>query len=205
MLLRRLLRSAFRTMKGFIPIRRADMRKLYVVLILLSGLAFAQVAEKKKPAAAASSTAVAVPGMPARVASAMNAIDAERIRTQVKFLSDDLLEGRGTGQRGGDVAARYLASQLELYGLKPGGDNGGYLQKVQFVGVATDPQATTFALVSANDGALMQLKFADDYVTTNASQTPTADIDAPIVFVGYGIDAPEYDWNDYKDADVRGK
>jgi Zn-dependent M28 family amino/carboxypeptidase len=194
-------------MNGFTPIRRADMRKLFVVLILLSGLAFAQAAEKKKPATAAtaSSTAVAVPGIPARVASAMNAIDAERIRTQVKFLSDDLLEGRGTGQRGGDVAARYLASQFELYGLKPAGDNGGYLQKVQFVGVATDPQATTFALVSANDGPPMQLKFADDYVTTNESQTPTADIDAPIVFVGYGIDAPEYGWNDYKDADVRGK
>lgn len=183
------------------------MRKLFLVLFLIPSLTLGALAQAPATSAAKktrSSDAITVPGMPPGVAAAMSAIDAERIRAQVKFLSDDLLEGRGTGQRGGDVAARYLAAEFELYGLKPAGDKGSYLQKVQFVGVATDPAATTFALVPES-GAAMPLKFADDFVTTNESQTPTADIDAPIVFVGYGIEAPEYGWNDYKDADVRGK
>src|SRR4051812_22922634 len=140
------------------------MRKLLLALtILLATVALAQSPTAKR--APANASIVAPPGMPAGVASAMNAIDSERIRAQVKFLSDDLLEGRGTGQRGGDVAARYLAAQFELYGLKPAADNGGYLQKVQFVGVATDPQATSFTLVSDKDGSPTPLTFADDYVT----------------------------------------
>ena len=67
-------------------------------------------------------------------------IDAERIRAHVKFLASDLLEGRGTGQRGGDIAAEYIATQFAQYGLKPAGDNGTYMQKVPLVGVTTMPQ-----------------------------------------------------------------
>ena len=70
-------------------------------------------------------------GLPADVAAAMHRIDAEHIREHVRFLSDDLLEGRGTGARGGDIAARYIATQFALDGLKPAGDDGGYLQKVE--------------------------------------------------------------------------
>src|SRR6267143_3563175 len=130
-------------------------------------------------------------------------IDPEKLRAHVKFLASDLLEGRGTGQRGGDIAAEYIATQFELYGLKPGAESGSYFQDVPMVGVKTLPD-TSFRLVSAN-GEAVALKNLDDFVTNNESQTESADIDAPIVFVGYGITAPEYNWDDYKGVDLKGK
>ncbi len=141
--------------------------------------------------------------LPANVAASMRGIDAERIRAHVRFLADDLLEGRGTGSRGGDIAAKYIATQFALDGLKPAGDNGSFLQKVEFTGVHTLP-ATSSSLQPAH-GSAMDLKLGDDYVTSNQTQTDSVDVDAPIVFVGYGIEAPEYHWNDYKGADVKGK
>jgi Zn-dependent M28 family amino/carboxypeptidase len=142
-------------------------------------------------------------GFPADVAAAMQGIDAERIRAHVRFLADDLLEGRGTGTRGGDIAANYIAAQFALYGLKPAGDGGTYLQRVAFTGVHTLPQSSV-ALVPAH-GDPMTLKLGEDYVTSNQTQTDAVDIDAPIVFVGYGIEAPEFRWDDYKGVDVKGK
>src|SRR5712672_4202567 len=130
-------------------------------------------------------------------------IDPEKIRAHVKFLASDLLEGRGTGQRGGDIVAEYIATQFELYGLKPGAEDGSYFQDVPMVGVKTLPD-TSFKLVPAN-GDAVALKNLDDFVTNNESQTETADFDAPIVFVGYGITAPEYRWDDYKGVDLKGK
>jgi Zn-dependent M28 family amino/carboxypeptidase len=142
-------------------------------------------------------------GLPANVAASMQTIDARRIAEHVRFLANDLLEGRGTGTRGGDIAANYIAAQFALDGLKPAGDNGSFLQKVEFVGVKTQP-ATTAALQPAN-GSAIALKLADDYVVGNQRQTDSADVDAPIVFVGYGIEAPEYKWDDFKGVDVKGK
>jgi Zn-dependent M28 family amino/carboxypeptidase len=133
----------------------------------------------------------------------METINPERIRAHVRFLSHDLLEGRGTGQRGGDIAAEYIATQFALYGLKPAGDNGTYMQKVPMVGITPLPD-TTYSLVPAG-GASMRLKVLDDFVAYDQTQQPQSDIDAPIVFVGYGIRAPEYNWDDYKDADTKGK
>jgi Zn-dependent M28 family amino/carboxypeptidase len=142
-------------------------------------------------------------GLPADAAAAMQSIDAERIRAHVKFLADDLLEGRGTGTRGGDIAANYIAAQFALYGLKPAGDSGTYLQKVDFTGVLTQP-SSSFALQPSH-GAPLDLKLGEDYVTGNQMQTDSVDIDAPVVFVGYGIEAPEYRWDDFKGVDVKGK
>jgi len=130
-------------------------------------------------------------------------VDAEKIRAHVKYLASDALEGRGTGQKGGDLAADYIAAQLKSYGLVPAGENGTYFQNVPMVGVKTLP-GTTFALVPVN-GAPLDLKELDDYVTTNELQTESVDIDAPIVFVGYGITAPEFQWDDYKGYDLKGK
>lgn len=135
--------------------------------------------------------------------AALQKIDPERIRAHVKFLSDDLLEGRGTGQRGGDIAAKYMATQFELYGLKPAGDNGTYMQKVHLVGITPDA-ATTFSLVPAQ-GPALPLKPLDQYVAYDQTQQPQSNVDAQIVYVGYGIDAPEYKWDDYKGVDVKGK
>src|SRR6266403_3566553 len=107
-------------------------------------------------------------------------MDPEKIRAHVKFLASDLLEGRGTGQRGGGAAAEYIAAQFALYGLKPGGDTGTYFQDVPMVGVKTLGE-TSFNFVSADRGT-WTLKNLDDYVTSNEIQKEKADIDAPIVF-----------------------
>jgi len=129
--------------------------------------------------------------------------DPEKIRVHVKYLASDELEGRGMNQKGGDMAADYIATQFKSYGLKPAGENGSYFQTVPMVGVKT-LAATTFTFVPAS-GTPLELKALDDYVTTNERQTETAVIDAPIVFVGYGISAPEYQWDDYKGYDLKGK
>jgi Zn-dependent M28 family amino/carboxypeptidase len=131
-------------------------------------------------------------------------LDKERIRAHVRFLAHDLLEGRGTGQRGGDLAAEYIATQFALDRLKPAGDGGTYFQNVPMVGVKTRTDATSFEFVG-EDGKKTSLKNLDDFVVNNESQAESADIDAPIVFVGYGISAPEYEWNDYKNLDLKGK
>jgi Zn-dependent M28 family amino/carboxypeptidase len=141
--------------------------------------------------------------LPGAAIAALQKIDPERIRAQVRFLSHDLLEGRGTGQRGGDIAAEYIATQFALDGLKPAGDNGSYMQKVPLVGVTTIA-GTTFSLVPAK-GATRNLQFLTDYVGYNENQQPVSDMDAEIVFVGYGIEAPQYSWDDYKGVDVKGK
>jgi Zn-dependent M28 family amino/carboxypeptidase len=130
-------------------------------------------------------------------------IDAQRIRQAVKYLSSDALEGRGTGQKGGDAAADYIAAQFKSYGLKRAGENGTYFQSVPLVGVKTLPE-TSFALVPSS-GEPVVLRNLDDYVTSNETQTEIANIDAPVVFVGYGITAPEEKWDDYKGYDLRGK
>jgi Zn-dependent M28 family amino/carboxypeptidase len=142
-------------------------------------------------------------GFAPEVAAAMGGINPERMRAHVQFLADDLLEGRGTGTRGGDIAARYIATLFALYGLKPAGDDGGYLQRVDFTGVQT-LDGTTASLAPAH-GSAADLTRGTDYVVGNQTQTDSVDIDAPIVFAGYGIDAPEYRWDDFKGVDVKGK
>jgi Zn-dependent M28 family amino/carboxypeptidase len=141
--------------------------------------------------------------LPPAAISAMQSIRPDNIETHVRFLSHDLLEGRGTGQRGGDIAAEYIAAQFALYGLKPAGDNGSYLQKVPMVGI-TPGDDTRFTLVPAHGSSLV-LKPLNDYVAYDQTQQPESTVDAEIVYVGYGIEAPEYNWDDYKGVDVKGK
>ncbi len=139
---------------------------------------------------------------PAAIA-AFQKIDAQRIRAHVRFLSHDLLEGRGTGQRGGDIAAEYIATQFALDGLKPAGDNGTYMQKVPMVGITLAPE-TTFSLVP-DKGSRRDLKFLSEYTAYDETQQVESNVNADIVYVGYGIQAPEYQWDDYKGVDVKGK
>jgi len=141
--------------------------------------------------------------MPSAAFAAMETIDPEHIRWHVRYLSHDLLEGRGTGQRGGDIAAEYMATQFAEYGLKPAGDAGSFVQRVPLVGITTLPE-TQFSLLP-KQGAAMKLKPLDEYVAYDQTQQAQTDVDAEIVYVGYGIEAPEYNWDDYKGADVRGK
>jgi Zn-dependent M28 family amino/carboxypeptidase len=141
--------------------------------------------------------------LPGTAFVALETITPEHIRWHVRYLSHDLLEGRGTGQRGGEIAAEYMATQFAEYGLKPAGDHGTYMQKVPLVGITTSPE-TQFSLVP-KQGETMNLKPLDEYVAYDQTQQATSDVDADIVFVGYGIEAPEYNWDDYKGQDVRGK
>src|ERR1700731_4808331 len=168
------------------------MRKsiIAVVILLVASGAFlvAQTQRQEKPATAAASAA---------------GIDAEKIRAHVKFLSSDLLEGRGMGQRGSDIAPEYIPPQFALDGLKAAGDQGSYVQEVPMVRITTLPDTT--ASLAPKNGEPLQLKNLDDFVIHNETQTDVADIDAPIVFVGYGITAPEYKWDDYKGVDLKGK
>jgi len=175
------------------------MRKstiLLVLVLLVSGV-WAQGPGQRARVQAASAR------LPGSAIAALQKIDPERIRAHVRFLADDLLEGRGTGQRGGDIAAEYIATQFALDGLKPAGDNGTYMQKIPMVGITPQPE-TKFSLVRW-DGSVIDLKPLDEYVAYDQTQQLQSDVDADIVFVGYGIEAPEYDWDDYKGVDVKGK
>ena len=166
-----------------------------VALTMLSA-----VARPQPPAPAAASAPAAIPQA---LKTAEASIDPEKIRAHVQFLADDLLEGRGPGLRGSELAAKYIATQFALDGLKPGGDNGTFFQQVRFVGMNAIPAKTHMEL-DAKSGPI-KLNYADDYTVSNRKLTPVADIDAPIVFVGYGVTAPEFGWNDFAGVDVKGK
>ena len=140
------------------------------------------------------------------VKTAEASIDAEKIRAHVRFLADDLLEGRYPGMRGGELAAKYIATEFALDGLLPAGDNGSYLQQIDFVGVKAVPAETSYRFVPLKGGgAPIKLTYADDYTVSDQTHQETETIDAPLVFVGYGVTAPEFGWDDYKGVDVKGK
>lgn len=142
--------------------------------------------------------------VPPAVKAAENSIDAERIRAHVRFLADDLLEGRAPGMRGSEIAAKYIATQFALAGLQPAGDNGTYLQEVKFVGIKADPAKTTYDLLFAK-GKAIKLRFGDDFTANTQTLAPKVDFTTPIVWVGYGVVAPEFGWDDYAGLDVKGK
>lgn len=129
-------------------------------------------------------------------------VSGDRIRAHTKFLASDLLEGRGVGVRGGDLATEYIATQFALAGAKPAGDNGTYFQRVPLVGSETKPASQLTATIA---GKPMTFRWSDEFVGTTRRQQPEVDFDAEAVFVGHGITAPEFDWDDYKGADVKGK
>src|ERR1035438_4224624 len=129
-------------------------------------------------------------------------ISAERIREHTRFLSSDLLEGRGVGVRGGEIAAEYIATQLALAGAKPAGDHGTYYQKVPLVGIETEPGATLGATVP---GKGLDLRWGAYFVGVSETQRPDTRFEGEAVFVGHGITAPEFHWDDYKGLDVTGK
>ncbi len=132
----------------------------------------------------------------------MNLIEGAKIRPHVKFLSSDLLEGRGVGLRGGQLAAAYIASQFEAAGLKPGAADGSYLQPVPLRSVEVAPSSQ---LSASAGGKPVTFRWLDDFVGTSHTQEPAAAIEAEAVFAGHGITAPEFKWEDYKGVDVRGK
>ncbi|HVF56123.1 MAG TPA: M28 family metallopeptidase [Pyrinomonadaceae bacterium] len=128
-------------------------------------------------------------------------ITADDILRHTKTLSSDEYEGRGPGTRGEELSVKYITEQFQRIGLKPGNPDGTYTQKVPLMGMRAEPRMT----ISAGDKQL-DLKFPDDYVAVSRRFTPEVKVEnSDLVFVGYGVVAPEYNWDDYKGVDVRGK
>jgi Zn-dependent M28 family amino/carboxypeptidase len=123
------------------------------------------------------------------------------LRAHLSFLADDLLEGRGTGQRGGDLAVRYLETQAAAIGLKPLAD-GTYRQSVKFQGSKLLPGSSVTFNVG---GTRLQPQIGKDIVFGTGSGRADLNFDAPLVFVGYGAAAPEENWDDYKGEEMKGK
>src|SRR5437773_7215082 len=148
--------------------------------------------------------ALAIIGIAQRTRGTSSAIREDALRAHIKFLSDDRLEGRGTGSKGGETAALYIAEQFEALGLKGAGAQGSFWQPVSLVGVKADPKSELRINGASSSEAF---KFADDFVAFTGAQTEHVSVNAELVFVGYGIDAPEQRWNDYKGPaeDYRGK
>jgi Zn-dependent M28 family amino/carboxypeptidase len=138
------------------------------------------------------------------IQAAESYVSADRIRDLDKYISDDKFEGRYPGSPGGNAAAKFIADEFAKAGLKPMGDNGTFLQQVNFVSMKVKP-AETLAVLAPAQGAPVPLQFGDDYTISDPSLNAQESIDAPIVFVGYGVDAPEYQWNDFAGIDVKGK
>jgi Zn-dependent M28 family amino/carboxypeptidase len=150
-----------------------------------------------------------IAGLSPAARSAAASIDPDKIRAHVRFLSLDLLEGRGPGTRGDKLAAEYIATQFALEGLQPAGENNSYFQQVPLIAVHTVEDKTKFSFVPAS-GEAVDLTYGSQFVSKDETGQANADLDAPIVFIGYGIKAPEYHWNDYagpdgKDIDLHGK
>lgn len=141
----------------------------------------------------------------AQAPAALDDFKAEAVRAHVKFLSSDLLEGRGPGTRGDALTTSYLATQLEALGLQPAGDNGTYFQKVSLLGLTTSPEKTRLAFTKNGVPVVGPLEYRDEFAGGNQTQVESTDIDSDVIFVGHGVVAPEYRWDDYKGVDVRGK
>jgi hypothetical protein len=145
----------------------------------------------------------AAPATPDAADEAMFSIRPEAIRADMRFLSDDLLEGRGTATRGHEIAAKFMATQFEGLGLQPAGDAGTYFQEVPLRSVRPDEAKSAFAVTGA--GKEQTLAFRTDYILGADPSRPEVSVEAAVVFVGYGVTAPDQGYDDYKQIDAKGK
>jgi Zn-dependent M28 family amino/carboxypeptidase len=129
-------------------------------------------------------------------------ISASRIAAHTKFLSIDEMGGREPGTPSEILTTEYIAAQFAMAGIPPAGDDGTYFQRVPLVGVKSLPETTLHWQQGARR---ISMTYLDDFVAVNHQQLPSAEIDAETVFVGHGIVAPEFGWDDYKGTDVTGK
>ena len=163
------------------------------------------------PALLALSVGVSAPSIAQPVTSPYSAaetaasarIGADELRATVRFLADDLLEGRGPGSRADAITQLYLATEMEKMGLLPGAPDGGFIQPVGLVGIRATPSGP---LTVAKGGTKLELSPLSDFVAMSQVEKPAVSVDGKeVVFVGYGIVAPEYGWDDFKGADLTGK
>ena len=131
------------------------------------------------------------------------AIRPEALRADMRFLADDLLEGRGTGTRGHEIAAKFMASEFEAMGLEPAGDDESYFQSVPLRAIEPDQEHTTLSLWRAEKEQV--LTFGQDFISLVDPGRTEVSVEAPVVYVGFGVTAPEQSYDDYEGIDVKGK
>ena len=162
-------------------------------IFILTALAFVSLAQKR----GAQPTAMMKPSQ-----TSLDAITADGILQHIKVLASDEFEGRAPGTHGEEMSVNYLQEQCKKLGLKPGNPDGTYVQKVPVVGITTN-QEPRLHIQSKNK--TLDWKFGDNFIARTVRVTESTSFDADMVFVGYGVVAPEYNWDDYKGMDVRGK
>src|SRR5512132_330528 len=136
-----------------------------------------------------------------RLHPALETITPDGLLAHIKVLASDEFEGRAPGSKGEDLSVKYITDQFKKIGLKPGNPDGTYTQEVPLAGIKSEPR-TSFVIGDKT----MDLKYPDDFVASSARLQPEIKIEkSDLVFVGYGVVAPEYGWDDYKNVDVRGK
>jgi Zn-dependent M28 family amino/carboxypeptidase len=136
-----------------------------------------------------------------RLQPALEAITPDGLLAHIKVLASDEFEGRAPGTKGEDLSIKYITDQFKKIGLKPGNPDGTYTQEVPLAGIKSEPRMSFVV-----GDKTMDLKYSDDFVASSARLQPEIKIEkSALVFVGYGVVAPEYRWDDYKNVDVRGK
>ena len=161
--------------------------KLSLLVLLIVNLSVA-LAQKSRPS-----------GPPK---AALDVITAEGVMNHIKVIASDEFEGRAPGTHGEELSINYISDQFKKIGLAPGNTDGSYFQKVPVVGIAANNDTT---MTFSGAGKETKLKFGDDFVAFTRRVRENVSFDADMVFVGYGVVAPEYKWDDFKDVDVRGK
>ncbi len=146
-----------------------------------------------------------VPALPAQqpasdAAKAARAVDGHVLQAHLEFLANDLLEGRKPGTRGGQLAALYLQTEFERLGLEPAGDSGSYMHRVPIISLTPAP-----TLAIERPTGTDTLRYRSDYMLWSMHDAPDVSMQGDLVYVGYGIVAPEFQWNDYAGVDVKGK
>jgi Zn-dependent M28 family amino/carboxypeptidase len=130
-------------------------------------------------------------------------MESKTLLEHIKVMSSDRFEGRAPGTAGEDLTVSYVESQFKNAGLQPGNPDGTYIQKVPMIGITPD---TAMSLSYGKGKAMTRLKYLDDYVAWTRRIAPEISLkDSPLLFVGYGVQAPEFNWDDYKGVDTRGK
>ncbi len=182
-----------------IIVKQSSLLTVVLIAMVLAGCS----KQESTDAATATGTAVTTREANGDAEKAAQQIRDDYMREIVIEISDDRYEGRGPGTRGDEAARQYLARQMEVLGLRPGAADGSWQQSFDLVGInASQPSTWTF------DGETdsMTLKQWDQFIVGSGVQAERATLsDAEVVFVGYGIQAPEYDWDDYKGVDLKGK
>lgn len=166
------------------------MKLRMLMTVIVAGMALATVGAQES-------------GEPRDVQTVLQSFSKAALRAHMRFLADDLLEGRGTGTRGHEIAAKYVATEFEGAGLEPAGVNGSYVQPVPLREIQVEPSSCEFTITQSGHSQLM--KWGVDYVSRGNEVNPDSAVEAPVVFVGFGVVNRGRKYDDYAGLDVKGK